>query len=779
MPSLFHAAHDGYDVVSIIEKGADPMASDLDGRRAVHYAAMSGHTLNVIALAAYDAEIDVRTNNGRTALHGSCWNGHTQTALQLVEMGADHTIRSSDGATPLMDAARNGFSQCYVVAGLALNHVQSSHCDTVTALVTIVGADVSVRDMHGRTSLHFAALNGHANMVNCLFNLGADIESQDNDGCRPLHFAAWNGHHETVHMLLNLGANPACMDCNCSTPLHDAALGGRTCSAAVLLDFKADLEARNNRGSTPLLSAASSGHVETTKLLLDANADVNAVNDDRRSALHFATWNCHPRAVLLLLQYGADMRLAGEDGITASDGICHPDFHWPPDILQELHTLRLPNSPMHTAAGIGDSKRVSNLVSIGVDVNCPNDVGDTPLHWAVRNRRLHTSTVLLELGADVMRSNRFGVTACKEMLTYMDNMQQECLEKKILEISNQKDSLVRMHKKGKTKRRDASAALEPHGSLAMSKDGDARCAATPPRAPTPTKTSAFVPTYRIKPHKSATFLSLNNSVKKEVEHIESEGQAAHGERKKSTGTSPALGAIECENEAENCTLGLLFHYEPSDSTDICWRSGSQRGSSSQQQLKTTFAMNCDHMSKLPIDAKKREDTKSCSTIDRSSPPPETQNPGDCNPDDVHNLSALPQESRETHPIRYACMQVDAWASHIPGMRMWQSSKEQSSKMTQTWNKLLGIVTGEILAGDYKGLGNTLQSIAPFKVSSRETSGGEDLYRTRRPYRLSQVDPWVQKKYRYLEDGVIDCANRFDAGMLVAFLLTSFQVALAC
>ena len=181
---------------------------------------------------------------------------------------------------------------------------------------------------------------------------------------------------------------------------------------------------------------------------MDAKADVNAVNDDKRSALHFATWNCHPRAVLLLLQYGADMRLAGEDGITASDGICHPDFDWPPDILQELHTLRLPNSPMHTAAGIGDSKRVSNLVSIGVDVNCPNDVGDTPLHWAVRNRRLHTSTVLLELGADVMKSNRFGVTACKEMLTYMDNMQQECLEKKILEISNQKGSLVKLHRRG-------------------------------------------------------------------------------------------------------------------------------------------------------------------------------------------------------------------------------------------------------------------------------------------------------------------------------------------
>lgn len=98
------------------------------------------------------------------------------------------------------------------------------------------------------------------------------------------------------------------------------------------------------------------------------------------------------------------------------------------------------------------------------------------------------------------------------------------------------------------------------------------------------------------------------------------------------------------------------------------------------------------------------------------------------------------------------------------MRIWQSSKEQSSKMTQTWNKLLGIVTGEIISGDYKGLGNTLQSIAPFKV---RMSRAMKVYH--RPYIGSQVDPWVQKKYRYLEDGVIDCANRHASCLFLLLL----------
>ena len=87
---------------------------DVDGRLAIHYAAMNGHTMSVLALAAYGADINSCTKNGRTAMHGACWNGHTQTALQLVEMGADSEARSNDGATPLIDAARNGHTDAVI-----------------------------------------------------------------------------------------------------------------------------------------------------------------------------------------------------------------------------------------------------------------------------------------------------------------------------------------------------------------------------------------------------------------------------------------------------------------------------------------------------------------------------------------------------------------------------------------------------------------------------------------------------------------------------------------
>jgi ankyrin repeat protein len=55
---------------------------------------MNGHSLTVLTLAAYGADVNSCTKNGRTALHGACWNGHTQAALQLIEMGADCNSRA-------------------------------------------------------------------------------------------------------------------------------------------------------------------------------------------------------------------------------------------------------------------------------------------------------------------------------------------------------------------------------------------------------------------------------------------------------------------------------------------------------------------------------------------------------------------------------------------------------------------------------------------------------------------------------------------------------------
>ncbi|KAK4083643.1 uncharacterized protein Triagg1_1305 [Trichoderma aggressivum f. europaeum] len=67
---------------------------------------------------------------------------------------------------------------------------------------------VDARDSDGRTSLSYAAENGHDEIAQFLLAKGADAESGGNDGLMPLHRAALRGHSGVVRLLLAAGVDP-------------------------------------------------------------------------------------------------------------------------------------------------------------------------------------------------------------------------------------------------------------------------------------------------------------------------------------------------------------------------------------------------------------------------------------------------------------------------------------------------------------------------------------------------------------------------------------------
>jgi hypothetical protein len=75
-------------------------------------------------------------------------------------------------------------------------------------------------DDEGRTPLHYAAANGHNDIVKYLLEKGQDISQADNVGLTPLHHAAMRGKVSTVELLLSKGANTEAKDANGNTPLN-------------------------------------------------------------------------------------------------------------------------------------------------------------------------------------------------------------------------------------------------------------------------------------------------------------------------------------------------------------------------------------------------------------------------------------------------------------------------------------------------------------------------------------------------------------------------------
>ncbi|NIP60304.1 MAG: hypothetical protein GWM92_18235, partial [Gemmatimonadetes bacterium] len=114
-----------------------------------------------------------------------------------------------------------------------------------------------------------AAMKGNLAAVRALVEQGADVNAAQGDGMTALHWAALNGDAELARILVYAGATlKAVTRAGGHTPLHLAARAGHPGVIDVLLDAGADPEPRSATGVTPLHLAAASGSAAAVEALL-------------------------------------------------------------------------------------------------------------------------------------------------------------------------------------------------------------------------------------------------------------------------------------------------------------------------------------------------------------------------------------------------------------------------------------------------------------------------------------------------------------------------------
>ncbi|MGE5245721.1 MAG: ankyrin repeat domain-containing protein [Betaproteobacteria bacterium] len=157
-----------------------------------------------------------------------------------------------------------------------------------------------------------AAKRGDADAVRTLLKQGADVNAAQGDGMTALHWAALNGEAELAQMLIYGGANlKATTRLEAFTPLLMAAKTGRAAVVDLLLKAGADPNAATASGTTPLMFAAASGNLDAVNTLLAQHADVNAKESARgETALDFAAAYGRAPVIRVLTAHGADVAVA-------------------------------------------------------------------------------------------------------------------------------------------------------------------------------------------------------------------------------------------------------------------------------------------------------------------------------------------------------------------------------------------------------------------------------------------------------------------------------------
>ena len=126
---------------------------------------------------------------------------------------------------------------------------------------------VETRTASDESPLMLASLAGLVDLSKALIAKGADVNKT---GWTPLHYAASNGHVEVIKLLLENHAYIDAESPNGSTPLMMASMYGNPQSVKLLLDEGADSLLKNQTGLTALQFAQRGNRPDSAELLSKA-----------------------------------------------------------------------------------------------------------------------------------------------------------------------------------------------------------------------------------------------------------------------------------------------------------------------------------------------------------------------------------------------------------------------------------------------------------------------------------------------------------------------------
>jgi ankyrin repeat protein len=168
-------------------------------------------------------------------------------AKQLAK-GMDPNMTDKDGMPLLVLAAREKSDK------------------VAAALIANPNTDLEQLDKAGENAMMLAALNGDIELVKLMIGKDAEVNKK---GWAPLHYAAANGHDDVVQLLIDHSAYLDAESPNGTTPLMMAARGDHLTTVKVLLDAGADVNLKNQIGMDALAFAKQYHAKDVTEGLED------------------------------------------------------------------------------------------------------------------------------------------------------------------------------------------------------------------------------------------------------------------------------------------------------------------------------------------------------------------------------------------------------------------------------------------------------------------------------------------------------------------------------
>nr|CAG4636933.1 EOG090X04G6 [Ceriodaphnia reticulata] len=149
--------------------------------------------------------------------------------------------------------------------------------------------DMNQGDDHGFSPLHWAAKEGHLNLVTLLIQRGARVNATNMGDDTPLHLATAHGHRDIVSLLLKNKADINFVNEHGNTPLHYACFWGYSNIAEDLVNYGAYVSVANKYGEIPLDKCSGAVAKRLHELAVESGQDLKRIGFKDQSWLGLKT----------------------------------------------------------------------------------------------------------------------------------------------------------------------------------------------------------------------------------------------------------------------------------------------------------------------------------------------------------------------------------------------------------------------------------------------------------------------------------------------------------
>ncbi|KAJ5385425.1 hypothetical protein N7517_003336 [Penicillium concentricum] len=422
-------------VEKLLGQGHDPNTTDMSGHTPLSLAVRRGNINVATALIKVGASLNTVDNSGRAPLHWAIRHRRLDVFKLLLDQ-QNIDVNVSDARwlhyTPLMIAAA-GDLVGYLAPLLAAKEIdvkkqcrnpdggtaliiaaQYGATDAVKLLLAYPGIDVNHGDASGTTALTHAAQGGYYDLVEALLDNGADTEvKQERWYGTVIMRAIDNGKTSIVRLLIKRGADIRHIDVFGRGTLHSAAINSQAEILRILLahDPTLDVNMQDVNGKTALHDNARTGDLETADVLLKHGGNPTIKDNYGRTPIRVARESDSPA----LLEVLNAVRARQNDESRISKSLQRTDTGTIIDEVKRSDTgLSIPAAlPIWSLVILNQSDELKERLpdSSKEEINQPDpDSGQAALHWAVADRDIETTRLLISHGADINIQSKYGRT---------------------------------------------------------------------------------------------------------------------------------------------------------------------------------------------------------------------------------------------------------------------------------------------------------------------------------------------------------------------------------